>query len=155
MVQELGKQLLPNDNQGYQKVIDQQNRILIDFYIDSLRTSIHIKKLTEYDSDISESEFNKYAELFYNDYLKNTLWNNYLHQDYSQYAEIRDSLTAKLVQEFKTLNDGIQGIDIRYDALGKFKSVIEPAIKNDKKLEELFISKLTHAMYLEINGMPF
>jgi hypothetical protein len=156
MVQELGKQLLSqDDSQGYKKVIDEQNKILIDFYRGILIEGISINNSTKYNfAETSESEFQKYAKLFYDNYLKNPVWADYP-KEYKRYAIIRDELTTKLLQQFRSYDEGILGLNVSYDILTKFKSVIEPAIGNNKELEELFLTKLTNVMYLAIAGLPF
>jgi hypothetical protein len=155
MVQELGKHLLPQDDKGYQQVIDEQNKILIDFYTETLNSGIQINTSTDYPFETPESDFMKYAKLFYYDYLRNPRWEKWVSWDYKSYTIVDNELTVELLSKFKSHDMGIFSLNIDYKVIGNFKSFIGPVIEKDKKLENLFINKLTGVMRLKIGGLPF
>jgi hypothetical protein len=155
MVQELGKHLLPQNDEGYKQVIDEQNKILIDFYIETLNSGIRIKTSTDYPFDTPDSDYMKYAELFYYDYLRNPRWGEDTLDYYDRYREINEDLKIELLQKFKQLDSGINSLSISYQVIYKFIEIIGPVIKKNKELEDLFIRKLMGVMRVEISELPF
>lgn len=152
MLQAVGQNVI--EAQNFQKVVDSQNRILIDFYINQFMDNIVFsQELEDFSREKVDHVFNV---------IENTLLNAVKLSSISK--DIRFELKSKkyweLFDEFKA---GLMDIDNRliiehidaYKVSFNFLNKIHPILVKDKKLRDFFESRLKDELYLDISGLPF
>jgi len=156
MLTSVGKEILSNDNHDFQKVIDNQFKIMLDFYIDKFSNSI------EFEHDLSEEVIDSFsleeaAKLLYDLALSidiNSIkteskeWIKKYHEVNAYVIETLNSALSELAESLK-----IKKFDFR--ALNNdLRQKVLPYVTDSQK-ERLLLTRIQDELRTILLGQPF
>lgn len=158
MLTSVGREILGNDKEEYEKVIEKQFEIMLDFYTERFSNSISFTNL--FDSDeLKEINLQKILMAIYEEALiieiprlKN--WNKY--DEYKDFNNTIDKQILDKVQNRITLIDSriiLQRFDYRR-LNQELQQKVLPFVKDENDKNKLF-ERLRNALHSQLDELPF
>lgn len=159
MLTSVGKEILGKDKKEYERVIENQLLIMIDFFVEQFRSSI------EFEKDFSEEELNKMdlnnlAKIIYDDTLKIELPNIGRKANWNEIQRFNVETNNKIATEVQSKLTAIHpDLVVKKFGFRQLNQVLHekvlPFIKNEKD-ESLIIEKLKNEIRFKISELlPF
>ncbi|UUF13888.1 MULTISPECIES: DUF4062 domain-containing protein [Flavobacterium] len=152
MLLAVGKNVIQDDS-SFAKVIFEQNKILIEFFVDQVIDNIGAKS----DLDISSEKTLKVYEIF-KDVILNfeTISSIERESDYFKKQIKRTEIEEKFKKEILTVDSRLQIEYLNYFKIcDSYRKKIYPIILNNPELQNFLDSKLSYELELLITGLPF
>ncbi|MRX66932.1 protein of unknown function [Flavobacterium resistens] len=158
MLTSVGKQILGNDKEEYEKVIKKQFEIMLDFYTEKFSSSISFVN-TLSSEELKEIDLFKILMVIYNEALlleiprlKN--WTKY--EEWADYNKnIDQQILNKVQSDISTVDPRIILKRFDYRKLNQeLKQKVLPFIKDELDQQELF-KRLINALTSELDELPF
>lgn len=152
MLGAMGRNLMEEDK--VKEVLFNQNKILIDFFINQIKDNISFQnEITDFSKEETEKVYYAFKETVFNYELLHEIE---LQEDYQNAWEKRDELELLLKNKLIEINPHLVCKHLNFYKLSNsYYKKIYPIIIEDKKLEELFKKQFIEDIELEITGLPF
>jgi hypothetical protein len=152
MLGAMGRNLMEEDK--VKEVLFNQNKILIDFFINQIKDNISFQnEIMDFSKEETEKVYYAFKETVFNYELLHEIE---LEQGHMNAWKKRDELELLLKNKLIEINPHLVSKDLNFYKLSNsYYKKIHPIIIEDKKLEELFKKQFIEDIELEITGLPF
>lgn len=151
MLNAVGEKLIGEEN--LTKVLNNQNKIVIDFFIDkfiSNVTFINSVEIEDYSKDLIENIY----KVFQKNYFDEQAIKNFLElSNFSRFNLIKKN-TEKAQEELLKLDSRLNTRITLYDTFSDFCEKVYPLIKNNQEIMDYFEEQMIKRIDLEF-GLPF
>jgi len=152
MIQAVGKNVIQDNS--FNEVIESQNKILVDFYVNQFIDNI------SFTTEIQDFSMDSTIQLY--GIIKDTILNNKLLEEVSNEKDylMRREKSKNIETEF---NNRLSEIDKDlvlnsynfYKASNNYFKRIHPILSKDENLEKLFEQKMATELQMKVSGLPF
>jgi hypothetical protein len=158
MLTSVGKEVLGKDKKEYEKVIESQLQIMIDFFAEQFSSSIQFEY--EFSSnELSKIDMELVTKLIYDDVLKTEMprmaKNISLAEALKNNSEFFKKVTANLQLKLSKINDKLVIKNVEIRKLNRdFKNKVLPFIRS-KTDEDLLLTRMKTILVEKLDDLPF